>query len=195
MGNEIKTLKTGKNLSNWSSPILGQIKITSKWGEPRPYRGARAVHQGVDIRASEGTPVRAIGNGTVIKVVNNWQPGLGNAGGNYVSILHPGGILSEYMHLSRVGVTKGAKIAGGDYIGNAGSTGGARATKPYAKPMIPHLHFQTKGITADGIFGPQTATALRNYQQRAGLKVDGIFGSQTRAHLYDPLQQAMQWLR
>ena len=51
------------------------------------------------------------------------------------------------------------------------------------------------GITADGIFGPQTATALRNYQQTAGLKVDGIFGSQTRAHLYDPLQQAMRQLR
>jgi peptidoglycan hydrolase-like protein with peptidoglycan-binding domain len=153
------------------------------------------------------------------------------------------------MHLSRVGVTKGAKITGGDYIGHAGSTGGARATRPNAKPMIPHLHFQTKvleggkwqkvppnnfinrignvlnqwtgnsrlppvisttttqpvalqtlrkgmrgeevrrlqahlGIAADGIFGSQTATALRNYQQRTGLKVDGIFGPQTRAHLF-----------
>ena len=38
---------------------------------------------------------------------------------------------------------------------------------------------QKLGITADGIFGPQTNAAVRNYQQTHGLGVDGIVGPQT----------------
>ena len=39
------------------------------------------------------------------------------------------------------------------------------------------LGFSTGGL--DGIFGIQTQTAVRNYQQRAGLVVDGIVGCNT----------------
>lgn len=35
------------------------------------------------------------------------------------------------------------------------------------------------GITADGIFGPQTQQAVKNYQAAHGLQVDGIVGPQT----------------
>jgi peptidoglycan hydrolase-like protein with peptidoglycan-binding domain len=38
---------------------------------------------------------------------------------------------------------------------------------------------QKLGITADGIFGPQTQAAVRNYQASHGLSVDGIVGQQT----------------
>jgi peptidoglycan hydrolase-like protein with peptidoglycan-binding domain len=39
------------------------------------------------------------------------------------------------------------------------------------------------GITADGIFGPQTRKAVRAFQKRHGLLVDGIVGPQTQAAL------------
>ena len=42
------------------------------------------------------------------------------------------------------------------------------------------------GITIDGIFGPATQTAVKNYQKKKGLLVDGIVGSATRYSLqYD----------
>lgn len=41
------------------------------------------------------------------------------------------------------------------------------------------------GITADGIFGPQTQKAVIEYQKKHGLKVDGIAGPQTLSHLFD----------
>ena len=39
------------------------------------------------------------------------------------------------------------------------------------------------GITADGIYGPQTRRAVRNYQRNQGLAVDGIAGPVTLARL------------
>jgi hypothetical protein len=40
-----------------------------------------------------------------------------------------------------------------------------------------------RGITVDGIFGPQTLTSVRNFQAIKGLVVDGIAGPRTRAAL------------
>lgn len=40
------------------------------------------------------------------------------------------------------------------------------------------------GITADGVYGPQTEAAVKTYQQKNGLAVDGIVGSQTTGSLY-----------
>lgn len=39
------------------------------------------------------------------------------------------------------------------------------------------------GITPDGIYGPQTAAAVKAYQQQNGLTADGIFGPQTSSTL------------
>ncbi|WP_286141808.1 peptidoglycan-binding domain-containing protein [Bacillus sp. AFS001701] len=41
------------------------------------------------------------------------------------------------------------------------------------------------GITADGIFGPITDRAVRNFQKKNGLTVDGKVGPKTWAKLFD----------
>ena len=43
---------------------------------------------------------------------------------------------------------------------------------------------QALGITADGIYGSQTAAAVKAYQKKNGLSVDGIAGNQTLGKLY-----------
>lgn len=48
--------------------------------------------------------------------------------------------------------------------------------------MVQQLQ-QSLGITSDGIFGPQTAAAVKAYQAKNGLKVDGIVGPATMKSL------------
>lgn len=49
-------------------------------------------------------------------------------------------------------------------------------------PVVVTLQ-QKLGIAADGVFGRQTARAVRRYQARKGLLVDGIVGPQTAGAL------------
>ncbi|WP_419179274.1 peptidoglycan-binding domain-containing protein [Gottfriedia acidiceleris] len=41
------------------------------------------------------------------------------------------------------------------------------------------------GVTADGIFGPITDRAVRNFQKKHGLSIDGKVGPKTWAKLFD----------
>ena len=51
------------------------------------------------------------------------------------------------------------------------------------------------GITADGIFGPQTRRAVRAFQKRHGLLVDGVVGPQTRRVLFDRAPAKQRFIR
>jgi murein DD-endopeptidase MepM/ murein hydrolase activator NlpD len=93
-------------------------------------------HNGVDLRASAGTPVYSTAAGTVVSVGNDGPCG------NKVEISHPGGISSVYCHLSRfaAGLHVGQHVEGRQLIAYVGQTG--RVTGP-------HLHF---GIKKGGQF-------------------------------------------
>jgi murein DD-endopeptidase MepM/ murein hydrolase activator NlpD len=87
------------------------------------------AHYGIDYAAPSGTPVRAIGNGTVLSA------GRAGGAGNMVKLQHNKEITTIYCHLSGFakGIKKGASVSQGQVIGYVGATGLATG---------PHLDFR-----------------------------------------------------
>jgi murein DD-endopeptidase MepM/ murein hydrolase activator NlpD len=87
----------------------------------------------VDLEQPRGTPVRAVHEAVVQRLVRDEAAGGGS--GRSVSLLHKEGQLqTTYLHLHtiRADLRAGSKVAGGELIGTVGSTGNA---------LGPHLHF------------------------------------------------------
>lgn len=107
-------------------PVQG--RISGRFGNARVYNGQPgAGHSGMDIAAPSGTPVKAPAAG----VVTFAAPDLYLTGGT-VLLDHGFGVSSNFLHLSRIDVKVGDRIAQGQVIGAVGATG--RATGP-------HLHW------------------------------------------------------
>ncbi len=99
--------------------------ITGVYGSQRILNGKpRWPHYGLDFAQKEGTPVKAMLNGTVTLV----EPDLYYTGGTLI-FDHGHGISTLYMHMKEIFVKKGQKINQGDIIGTVGATG--RATGPH----------------------------------------------------------------
>ena len=100
--------------------------LRDSWHAVRP--GGR-LHEGIDIFAPHGTPVRSTTEGVVARIGRN------RLGGMVISIIGPGGQRHYYAHLSRFAdLRRGQRIAAGTVIGYVGNTGNARGTPP-------HLHY------------------------------------------------------
>jgi len=101
---------------------LDFFRITSRFSNARfhPILKQYRAHHGVDYAAPVGTPVKAIGDGTVVAKAYDT-----NGGGNYVKIKHNSVYTTTYMHLSRfgTGIQNGAHVKQGSVIGYVGSTG------------------------------------------------------------------------
>ena len=105
-------------------------RISSVFGRRKhPILGIWRAHQGMDYAAAAGTPVRALGNGTV--VFAGWKGGYGRV----VEIRHRNGYLTRYGHLNGFasGIKRGASVSISRTIGYVGASGLATA---------PHLHFE-----------------------------------------------------
>ncbi|MBA8885357.1 M23 family metallopeptidase [Dokdonella fugitiva] len=108
-------------------PVEG--RISGRFGNQRVYvvdgkDVPKSPHSGMDIAVPQGTPVKAPAAG----VVTFADPDLYLTGGT-VLIDHGHGVSSNFLHLSRIDVKVGQRIAQGDVIGAAGMTG--RATGPH----------------------------------------------------------------
>jgi murein DD-endopeptidase MepM/ murein hydrolase activator NlpD len=108
------------------SPLEG--KLNSKFGYRKdPYRSKFGFHSGIDIDADYGEQVVATADGTVTKA--GWHHSYGKT----VIVDHKDGYETLYGHLSAVTVKEGEKVAVGEVIGKAGSTGRSTGT---------HLHYE-----------------------------------------------------
>lgn len=87
------------------------------------------MHEGLDIAAPTGRPVRAAKAGVVITAAAS------GAYGNLIVVDHGGGEQTRYAHLSAFAVATGTPVAIGQVIGRIGNTG--RSTGP-------HLHFEIR---------------------------------------------------
>ncbi len=94
-----------------------------------PYTGERVMHEGIDIAAGVGTPVRAPSDGTVV------FSGLEGGYGHVLVIDHGYGLKTRYGHLSRIDVKVGEKVKRGQFVAAVGNTG--RSTGP-------HLHYEVR---------------------------------------------------
>ncbi len=87
-------------------------------------------NDGLDIRVRDGEPVRAAAGGEVV-YSGDQVPGFGNL----VLVKHANGWVTAYGHLGRADVKMQQRVAQGQQIGLAGSTGGVSE---------PQLHFEVR---------------------------------------------------
>lgn len=108
---------------------LSEIMVTARYGYTRQTGATSVTHMGTDFKAPEGTPVVAMNRGIVrlAKTFRNY--------GNTVVIDHGLGVMTFFMHLSKIDVTVGEVVPQGHVIGRSGHTG-------YA--LAPHLHVSVR---------------------------------------------------
>lgn len=140
--------------------------ITSSFGlRADPFNGRLKHHDGLDIAAPSGTPVKPVAPGTVI--FSGWKGGYGNT----VILDHHDGMVTVYAHHASNSVSEGDAVDLNTVIALTGSTG--RSTGP-------HLHFEAwqdgSNITADFMPGSSTAktpVTLARAPIRRVLQADG----------------------
>ena len=102
--------------------------VTSSFGfRKSPFTGLREKHEGWDIAARNGAPVRATADGVVVVEGRNYGYG------NLVEIDHGYGIVTRYGHNSKHLVKVGDRVKRGQVVSLVGNTG--RSTGP-------HLHYE-----------------------------------------------------
>ncbi len=92
---------------------------------------ASGSHSGVDFRATVGTPVMAMADGTVLGVGDTDDTCPGASFGKFVFIQYNNGLSSAFGHLSLIKATEGQTVSRGEIVGYSGATGHVTG---------PHLH-------------------------------------------------------
>lgn len=105
----------------------GSYDLTAEFGTAGPLWSS-GVHTGLDFAAPTGTPVVAVGPGTVTVEHPGWA-------GNLVRVDHGGGVETLYAHLSAVDVVDGQTVRPGDQVGRVGDRGNSSG---------PHLHLEVR---------------------------------------------------
>jgi len=125
-------LARGDVLLNWP---VSPDRVTAAFHDPTyPFRHL-FEHSGVDIAVPVGTPIRAAAGGYVAFTR------LGRSYGNYIMLIHSGGIATVYAHMSRFNVQADTYVERGDIIGYSGGAAGAYGS---GLSTGPHLHFEVR---------------------------------------------------
>lgn len=119
-------LQTDRRFELPLGPPLAELPKGGRFGARRYFNDQpRSPHTGSDFKAGSGTPVQAIGAGTIALTGDFFFPG------KSVFIDHGDGLISMYFHLSGIAVAQGDVVGRGEIVGLVGQSG--RATGP-------HLH-------------------------------------------------------
>jgi len=112
-------------------PVKTNVEFTSGFGvRSDPFHAGAAMHPGIDLAGSYGTPIYATADGTVLRA--GWNSG---GYGNLVEIDHGRGITTRYGHMSAILVSPGQHIVRGQQVGRMGSTGRSTGN---------HLHYEVR---------------------------------------------------
>jgi len=102
-----------------------------------PYRKIIGEHSGIDIRAGQGTTLRAAADGYVAKVKFD-----GSRNYAYIMLIHGNGLATVYGHVSAVSVTTDQYVTQGQVIGRTGGMPGGAGSGSFSTG--PHLHFEVR---------------------------------------------------
>jgi murein DD-endopeptidase MepM/ murein hydrolase activator NlpD len=129
----VKSGSSNKGLEPQIKPVPGVV--TSKFG-PRNINvpGASKNHQGVDLDARVGTPIRAPISGEVVEAAPDSRGGCGGT----IAIAN-GKIKHRFCHCSKIDVRVGDEVEQGDIVG---LTGGAKGARGAGTSGAPHLHWE-----------------------------------------------------
>jgi murein DD-endopeptidase MepM/ murein hydrolase activator NlpD len=128
-----KALVTPEKFWNGTFLAPSNARVSAIFGVRRYYNGVFAqdyYHRGVDYAGGTGSPVVAPASGRIALIGREAQ-GF-RIHGNIIGIDHGQGVVSVFLHLSRIDVTPGDFVQAGQTIGAIGSTGATTG---------PHLHW------------------------------------------------------
>jgi murein DD-endopeptidase MepM/ murein hydrolase activator NlpD len=127
----VPTARPEPMLISFVEPVPGHAVVSPFGLRQMPWEEGGRLHEGVDISADFGVPVRAAADGVVT------EAGVGGGYGRYVAVRHAEGLTTFYAHLGGIapGVRPGLRVNAGDALGRVGSTGSSTG---------PHLHFEIR---------------------------------------------------
>jgi murein DD-endopeptidase MepM/ murein hydrolase activator NlpD len=137
---EFKTLQTPEKYWNGAFLTPNGGRMSTRYGVRRYYNGKFAndyYHRGQDYAGAAGSRVITPASGRVA-LVGTVSQGF-RVHGNVVGVDHGQGVVSIFMHLSRINVKEGDFVNAGQLIGAVGSTGASTG---------PHLHW---GLYVNGL--------------------------------------------
>ena len=128
-------LESGSSEIAW--PVTKNTITTSFHDPDYPYRKIIGEHPAIDIRAAQGSTLRAAADGYVARVKFD-----GTTNYAYIMIIHNDGLSTVYGHVSAVSVTAEQYVKQGEVIGRTG--GYPRSIGAGAFTTGAHLHFEVR---------------------------------------------------
>lgn len=142
--------------------FVGQWYGNTVWARDNPYQTGQGLHFAVDLNTPCGTPILAIGDGTVFAVDGPY----GSAPHNLV-IDHGNGYLSLYGHLlERPALAPGQPVRAGDPVALSGDPAGRC-------DLDPHLHLEIRRVGMEQAVNPVPLIRLDWHRATAGIRRNG----------------------
>lgn len=130
---------------------LDDVYITQEFGRTADAKRlyVSGTHNGIDLRAAVGTPIKSAADGTVLGIGDTDAVCRDASYGKWVLVKHSNGLTTLYAHLSLIKVGQGQAVTRGSLLGYSGQTGYATG---------PHLHFTV--YASDGVQIQQKKSAV-----------------------------------